>query len=226
MINITDFADRLGIPLSPGVSETELDAFETAVGFPLPDEARTLYRTCNGLAAPDHRFRLIPLDEIRSAWIPGLRRLEIPEFWRYLPFIDREDSNPLCFCCASVMCGYIVQVFHDDVAQVKYRALESCFAALLNGAAADMDRPFRIEQEIAIGHQLLAQAETLSGETREDAIRFGIWLLSEAQMDEIIPLLEFPDRQVVYDVEDRLKVMSDPRAQQALERHNRSKRPS
>src|SRR5450432_1914525 len=125
VIDIVHVAARLGIPLAPGVSAAALNAFEADFGFPLTDDLRGLYRCCNGLVLSEHRLRLLPLDEIGAEWMPGFQRLEIPSFWRYFPLIDSFDSNPLCVCCASIMRGYVVQVFHDDDAQVKYGSLDA-----------------------------------------------------------------------------------------------------
>ncbi|MBI1256869.1 MAG: hypothetical protein GC204_05320 [Chloroflexi bacterium] len=227
-MDIADQAARLGISLTPGVSVAALDAFEADFGFPLTADLRSLYQASDGLVLSKGRLRIPALDEIRSAWLPGFRFWDIPQFWGYFPLIDRFDSNPLCVCCASILTGYVVQVFHDDDAQVKFRSLDSLLATLLRDPdswdlidlPADMNQPFRSGQDIEIGRQLLARAQTLTGETQDDAIRFGIWLLSEAEVDEIIPFLDYPDQQVVYDVEARLKTMSEPRAWQALKRFN------
>lgn len=71
---LADHWRKLGLPVSAGCSESDLQRFEKRVGVPLPSDMRTYFRTINGMRAgwPGDQdtagFSFWPL--ARVSWVP------------------------------------------------------------------------------------------------------------------------------------------------------------
>ena len=141
--------------------------------------------------------------------------------------MDCADSNPYCVCCDPIMMGYVVQVFHDDAPQIKFRSLDSFFSALIDHPdpstlPSEFDDPHRTTSDVEIAQRLHEQAAHLSGDAQIEAFRFAICLLSADQLSEIAALLEFPNFEVSLNAEERLQALDHPQAHAALDAFEQS----
>ena len=225
MESLQHLAVQLGVQLLPPATADDIHAFEAKARFQLTDSLRELYLTSNGLI---YRPGLLEINSLARAltYIEGMRQYGIPQIRNYFPVTENNDSNSFCVCCDKVMSGYVVAVYHDDVAGVKFRSLDDFFAAVglfvtpdewdLHELPSDMDKPERTPTDIEIGRKLLEQAKQFDGVDRNDTLRFGMCLLSEQQVDEIAPYLEDEDYFVSRDAKERLIAIGTPDAQRAL----------
>jgi hypothetical protein len=142
----------------------------------------------------------------------------------------------MCICCKSPLRGYVVQILHDDPEprQLKFRSLESFITALadlkpgrwrLDKLRCDFDGAKRTPEDVQTGRELLKYAEQIKDDYRGDAIRYGIQLLSEDQVEEIAHHLNDKDNYVVQSVRRRLRGMKTPRAAEALRQEEAEKEP-
>lgn len=225
MSELSNLLAELDAKTFPGASEAALAAFEIETGLRLPAAVRTLYAASDGLTLGSRPLRFLPLAEVQD-YSAAMQEIGIPARWGYFPLIDDDDSNPYCVCCHGPLAGYVVQVFHDDAAALKFRSLESFLAALAGGGAAggrdlyemppDFVGPARTAADSAAGQELLNLAPGLEEVEQADAYRFGLWLLSEDQIDEIVAVLEAGDEYVHEDALARLAVIGTPGAQAAI----------
>lgn len=225
MSRFEDFITRLGVRARPGATEAEIAGFERATGLQLPKTFRELYRQYNGLEFAEGGLKLLSLSESLE-YFNNLENCDLTKTWGYIPFLDNEDSNPWCICCTGPLTGYIVMVSHDDGARVKFRSLDELFEGLLGipeddrWYLDDMEGSFdgteRTSQDVQTARSLLSGLSSYSESDQRDACRFALWLLSEDQVDEIIPLLDYPDEYIQREAVDRLTGMQSPKAVDAL----------
>ena len=217
--------EQLGIEAPLGAAETEITAFELQSGLPLPERLHALYALCDGAIFRSGELEILPLAGVLD-YVEAMRRQGFPQCWGYFPFTENNDSNPFCVCCDSPLTGYVVQVFHGDSARVKFRSIDSFLAALqefvseeewdLHDLPSEFQGIDRTVQDITAGRELLRLAPELEGVEQEDAFRFGMWLLSEPQVGEIVPLLEHQNEDVRHEATRRLSAFQSLEAQQAL----------
>ncbi len=225
MSGLPDLLAELAAETAPGVPKADLDTFETETGLRLPAAVRRLYAASDGLTFGSRPLRVLPLAEVQG-YSAAMQEIGIPARWGYFPLIDDADSNPFCVCCHAPLAGYVVQVFHDDTAQLKFRGLDSFLSALAGGGAAggrdlyEMPSEFagaaRAAADLAAGRELIALAPTLGDVEQADAYRFGLWLLPEDQLDEIAAVLEAGDEYVREDALARLAAIGTPGAQAVI----------
>jgi cell wall assembly regulator SMI1 len=108
-------------------SEAEFTRTEAKLGCALPASVKTCYRICDGGRANDdqsdlHLFSLKQALDYRQT--PGF----LDSMFGNFPFAENNDSNPICICCKPPLAGFVVQVFHDDVPQLKFRSLDGFFS--------------------------------------------------------------------------------------------------
>ncbi|HET6883966.1 MAG TPA: SMI1/KNR4 family protein [Pirellulales bacterium] len=213
------------VQAAPPATRSEIDAFSKAAKLAIPKEVVDLYQTCNGAS-----LRNGVLD-IRStsaslAYLEGMRAFGIPQRWGYLPIVENNDSNPWCICCNEPLCGYIVQVNHDDNAAIKFRSLDRFVAAIsrqvecdepfLYKMPADFDTPVRTTQDIDTARRLLQTAEKLVDLERFDALHFAVTLFSDDETNEIVALLDDRDEYVREVAIRRLRRINTPEARRAV----------
>ena len=238
MDDLRAFFHAVPAALNPGATATELDAYEARTGLSLPPQLRAFYGSTNGLTIdsvwPADWMKILPLADVLT-YVEGMREWGIPQVWGYFPFTDCNDSNPYCVCCNGPLRSRVVHVFHDDVAQLKFRDLgrwlDAVAAAVVSkGAYPSMDRlpgeytsgrEDRTEDEVRTGLELLRLADGLTDEELHDALRFAIDLLSEAEVEEVVWLLETGDEYTAPDAAARLRAMKSPRAADALGQYRR-----
>ena len=184
---------RLHLTARAGASDQEIRQFEGKTKLLLPDTAKELYKTCNGLVLEEGILRFHSLDQM----------LKYPKWffqatWGYLPIVDNNDSDPWCICCKSPLSPYIVQVRHDDDAEVKFRSFETFLAALasflkkpwtsegeppdrwcLEWMLCDFDQPERTPDDVRRGKAVLQLKEQLPEEEQDDAKHFSHRLCGE-----------------------------------------------
>ena len=238
MDDLRAFFHAVPAALNPGATATELDAYEARTGLSLPPQLRAFYGSTNGLTIdsvwPADWMKILPLADVLT-YVEGMREWGIPQVWGYFPFTDCNDFNPYCVCCNGPLRSCVVHVFHDDVAQLKFRDLgrwlDAVAAAVVSkGAYPSMDRlpgeytsgrEDRTEDEVRTGLELLRLADGLTDEELHDALRFAIDLLSEAEVEEVVWLLETGDEYTAPDAAARLRAMKSPRAADALGQYRR-----
>lgn len=116
---------------------------------------------------------------------------------------------------------------HDDDAKVAFRGWDSFIDAIvkfvregnwdLHDLPLEFDGTDRTSDDLAIARQQISLAKSLPGGERRDALRFGMWLLSDSQSDEIAVLLSDDDEYVRRDAHRRLEKMIGSGAKKALE---------
>jgi hypothetical protein len=214
-----------GAHLGAGASPGEIEAIERAAGLRLPNELRDFYQTCNGVT-----FNEGGLEFFNVAAAEGFRRAVsehgINRSWQYWPLDN--NSNPICVCCSGPLSGYVVQVFHDDSAKIKWRNFEGFLKATLDSFAEeewaiefiqhDFNRADRTVKDIEVARGLLNKAGEMpvGNLERGDLCRFAAWLLGDEQWEEIEKLLETEDEYVRREIENRLKAIRLPEARRAL----------
>lgn len=227
MDSMKNLLEAVNAEASPGATEVDIDAFEGQTGLVLPESLHALYIQSDGAVLSEGEMKILPLATIQEQMV-GVHRWGFLELWGYFPFTDNNDSNPFCVCCNAPLTGYIVQVPHDDTAAIKFRSLGSFLAALqqfvdedywdLHEMPSEFEGPDRTAQDIAVGRELLKMAPKMDELEQRDALRFGMWLLSEPQVSEITPLLEHRDEYVRDDAARRLAAMQSSEASQALDK--------
>ena len=183
------------------------------------------YSTCNG-AVISPRLQILPLDGVLR-FVAGMGEFGIPQEWGYFPLTDFNDSNPYCVCCKGVLTGSIAHVRHDDNACLEFRSLWSFLDAFVahrrRSKSANIppelanDRSNRSPEDINRGLLLLQWARLIgeSDVTRQDAISFGLQLLSESEIPEFVAQLD-SEQALRNTALKQLRTMSSPRAVQAI----------
>jgi hypothetical protein len=235
MDDLRAFFHAVGAAPSAGATAAELDTFESRTGLSLPPPLRAFYRSTNGLTIEGGGcMKILPLAGVPT-YVEGMREWGIPQVWGYFPFTDCNDSNPYCVCCNGPLRSRVVHVFHDDVAQLKFRDLSGFLAAVAAAVVSKGDylsvdrlpgeytsgREDRTEDEVRTGLELLRLADGLTDEALHDALRFSIDLLSEAEVEEVVRLLETGDEYTAPEAAARLRAMKAPRAAAALGQYRR-----
>lgn len=227
-------ASKFKMNLLPPVSDETIAAFEAEFGFKLAPGLRELYKLCGGHDQQYDAF-ILPFEAARKM-VVGLRDYGIPQIRHYFPITDSE-SNPLCVCCDDILNGYIVHVYHDDVAYLKYRNIESFLANLISTAPMDwshrtdfvgglpeaMEWTRRTPEDTAAARKLIDEAKTLPDDedvARSDNYRFAFTLFTENEISEIAAFTEYPDVYISMSARSRLsKFKPNPLAEQALQNH-------
>lgn len=124
MDSLDALAAVAGVELLPAATSEELRAFEKKQGLSLPTSVCSLYEQCNGLTIGPLAVRFLALAEVEEL-LAGFRQTGITDRWGYFPFLEASDSNPHCVCCDGPILGHVVHVFHDDLARLDFRDLES-----------------------------------------------------------------------------------------------------
>lgn len=235
------FAQSDFVELQPGATASELSAFEARSGLSLPSQLRTFYQLSNGATVLQGEMIILSLAEALSQF-RDMREYGVPQAWGYFPFADCNNSDPYCVCCSDPVRGRIVQVFHDDAAQLRFSNISRFLDATAGAAAAiavctDPDRENvedlgrldgeyvhrleRTEDEVSTGLSLVQLADHLTDVEMRDAQRFAIDLFSEAEIGKVIHLLETGNEYVVEKARARLETMRSPEASKALEQYDR-----
>lgn len=210
---------------SRGASEAKILEAESIAEMKFPADYRDFMRESDGFLFKKQAVKILSLEE-SLAYFRNMREFGITQTWGYFPMVDNEDSNPWCLCCKPPLAGYIVQVMHDDSAKIKFRNIKSFFSAIessdrddamvLDDLQGDFQSSNRTAEDIEVARALLNNISNYHDVDRNDAGLFGMWLLGEEQVDEIASLLEDSDFFVVRDAIERLQVMKNPKALQAL----------
>jgi hypothetical protein len=241
-MSIARFLSRAGVRTTTGATDAQIRAFEGETGLALPADVRRLYAASNGLDVEWRgHMRVYSLAEAADL-VRFMHQFGITDLWGYFPFTDFNDSNPHCVCCAGPVRGYVVRVFHDDVAQIEYRNLATFLASVEQVLDSDEgetgensaslyelprdlypDTIDRTPADIEIGHQLLALAATLAEGSveRADAERWAVTLFSDDEVDEVARLLDEGDQYRRREAIAKLTAMTTPRAQAAVRQHRR-----
>jgi hypothetical protein len=214
-----------------GAKETEILGAQDIVGVKFPANYRKFISESDGIHFKAQKINILSLKESLE-YFKSFREFGITQTWGYFPILDNEDSNPWCLCCKTPISGYIVQLFHDDAAQIKFRSLESFFAAikaserndalLLDDLEGDFRTTVHDARDVALGRELLKIPPALGEGDRPDACRFAMWLLGDDQVDEVIPLLDDQDPFIARDTAERLATMQCPKAAEALRANKKS----
>lgn len=212
-----------------GAAEAEITQVENASKLKFPPSYREFISLSDGYFFKDQGVSVLSLTESLK-YFQGLREFGLTQRWGYFPILDNNDSNPWCLCCSEPIEGYIVQVFHDDSAKIKFRNLDSFIAAIqgserndalmLDDLPGDFRDEGRTPHDIKVARELLKASSTLLDLDRGDACRFAMWLLSEGEVEDIVPLLEDNDFYIARDASERLAAMRCRKAGEAL-RENR-----
>jgi hypothetical protein len=209
-----------------GAPESKILEAEVATGLRFPANYRKFLLESDGKFFKDQSVKILSLKESLE-YFETIREFGLAQTWGYFPIVDNEDSNPWCICCNPPLVGYIVQVLHDDSAQIKFRGIESFFekiqtserddALFLEDLEADFQSTERTSQDVAIAQELVKNASSYKGDDGNDACRFAMWLFGDEQVDQIVPFLEDEDPFIARDASERLKAMQSPKAKEALE---------
>lgn len=236
---LSHFLRSIGAECTAGTSKANIAAFEAASGLSLPPEARELWTASNGFTIATRRdvLKVMALSECLG-YLQSMRQLGIPQGWGYMPFADLNDSNPYCICCNEPMRGYIVRVHHDDSAEIVYRGLDSFLDAVRIACETsddgrpsfrdlphdfDGDHAHRTQQDVQTAFALLGRVEQLDEDVEQaDALRWAIALLDEANVAEIVRLLDSGDQYCRKAAMARLQAMKTPAAEEALLRYQRA----
>lgn len=237
MTEFVQLLNRGGVNARPGASAADVATFERETGLVLSPDLRAMYSRANGVRINSRgALELLPLDRVAS-YISSFHSFGIPDCWGYFPFTDLNDSNPHCVCLAGPATGYVVRVFHDDTAALEYRSPRSFMRTVRDvidmdedeeGAALwDLPRELRLNAtdrtpaDDATAHQLLSFAATLEEGSieRADAERWALTLFSEAEVAEVVRLLETGDEYRRGEALQKLGAMTVPQAASALQHH-------
>lgn len=139
----------------PGASETEIAAAEAAVGFPIDEELKTLYRWRNGhprdgVGCFQNYMTLMPIAQMQATQRALSSLLNAGEFhgmtnwWhaRWLPFLEGPSGDYLCVDMAGTFGGrpgQLIDFVHNDptrtIVAPNLASWLECYADLL---AADL----------------------------------------------------------------------------------------
>ena len=227
------FLQEFHIETGKPASEAALRKADAGLGFPIPESIRRCYRTCNGGRAgpgpdgPRSAVELLSLDAaLGYGRVPGF----FDGFWGYFPFVENNDSNPVCLCGKSPLTGYVVLVRHDDAPRLMFRSPEGFFRAAVeyvrggeffdtHDLPSEFDGPDRTRKDLSVARQLnaaVAAGDALRGQERTDALRFACDLLSDDHVEEIAALLKDEDESVREHATRRLQRIPGAKAKKAL----------
>src|SRR5262249_46819573 len=184
------FLQEFQIETRKPASETALRKADAKLGFPIPEPIRSCYLTCDGGQArpgPEGPRSAVELLSLEAALEydrgPGF----FDAFWGYFPFVENNDSNPVCLCCKSPLTGYVVLVSPDDAPRLMFRSPENFFRAAIeyikggeffdtHELPSEFDGPDRTKKDLSIARQLIdevASGDTLNNQERTEALRFA-----------------------------------------------------
>lgn len=222
-----------GVVSSPPAAPAEIQVFSSASTVPSLDEIAGIYSVCNGALLSGQVLRILSLADC-LLYLDGMRNIGIPQRWGYLPIVDNNDSNHWCVCRAEPLRGYVVQVYHDDSAQIKFRCLDNFFTAMrrqleaddpfLDDVSCDFDDPARTVRDVETARTLIQAESGINDVERCDALRFAITLFSNREIDEIILLLDDRDEYVREAVVKRLRRIDTPEANRAIQQFHEAVR--
>jgi len=219
-----------GASLNAGISSADLASVQAAAGLSLPEDLVTFYHEIDGCDFEDQRLQFLSVaegDKLRRL----LESAGLKRSWCYWPLTENNDSNPICICCAGELRGYVVQVFHDNSPQIKWRSFNSFLTATIDYVEADewclefMNFEFqnqkRTGRDVEVAFSLARQSRLrLAGDPeRDDLCRFASWLFGNDHVSEIAKLLESENEYVQRDICDRLKLMPGTAAAEVLKQH-------
>jgi hypothetical protein len=226
------FVQEFQIETRKPASEAALRKAEATLGFSIPDSIRSCYLASDGGNAkrgPEAKS-MVELLSLEAA----LRYYQVSgfcgTFLAYFPFLENNDSNPVCLSCKSPLAGYVVLVLHADTHRLMFRSPDSFFRAAVESIKSgeffdtyelpsEFDGPNRIGKDLSVARQLIdlaAAGDKLTDLERSDALRFACDLLSDDNDDEIAALLKVEDEYVREHVAKRLKRIPRARAKEAL----------
>jgi hypothetical protein len=150
MTTIAQFVQHAGIQCTQSATPEELSQFETASRLSLPAPVREFYAATNGCYIEQPAgvgMTILSLAEALK-FVQGMENFGIPAQWGYFPFTDTNDSNPYCVCCNSPVQGWIAHVYHDDVAELQFRSIESFLTAITDVVRLARSDPeeFRLDE--------------------------------------------------------------------------------
>ena len=227
MTDISTLLQSMGVPSTSPVSTETLDSFEQTFAIQLPQRIRDIYAYSNGCMLGPRRPQIVSI-EVATKYAQAFARMGIPQRWGYFALTDNNDSNPYCVCCKPPLVGYVVKVSHDDSAEIKFRTVDDLLLAVRKGlrenprwdlgyAESQFRGRDRTPEDIASGKQLIELAASLTDVERADALRFGMWLLSDAHIADIAALLEDKDSYVREHAEGRLRSIGNAEAITAID---------
>jgi hypothetical protein len=120
-----------GVQLANPATEEEIEAFELEATYPLTKSLRELYLFSNGITftVQGRHFHIMSLAEARK-YLGFLNQYELPQLKHAFPLFDNNDSNPWLVCCVEPLEDYLIYLPHDGEMGLKYRSIESLFAAM------------------------------------------------------------------------------------------------
>jgi len=205
MKTITEMLREMNATLRPGLTTRELTVVALKNGFELPSDVKELYQVSNGFVIESVAMEFVPLEDALA-----LRT----DCFTYAALTEENDSNPYCVSCGEYLNGYVVHVFHDDAAELKFRSVRSFLEALhhtaitdedLDDLRSDFDAAVRTKSDIRDAKQLMALAKSQKEEEYSDALRFAATLLSSENLDELRELINTGDGYCREAVLQRLK---------------------
>lgn len=215
------------------MTEAALQTAESNLGISIPAPLRSCFLSCNGGQARhssegvSSQVELLSLESVlKYASIPGF----INRIPGYFPFLENNDSNPVCVCCKSPLVGYVVLVNHGDGPRLLFRSPEGFFRAAVEHAKigkffdtyeliSEFDGPERTKEDMAVAQQLIHLAtpkDTLDDTERTNALRFACDLLSDENVDVLAELLNCGNEYVREHVLKRLKRIPSAEAKSAI----------
>lgn len=236
MTEFEQLLNRGGVTANPGALAAEIAAFERDTGLALSPDLRAMYARANGARINARGLlELLPLTGV-ARYVEAFNSFGL-SWWGYFGFTDTNDSNPYCVCLAGPVAGYVVRVFHDDTAAIVYRSVRSFLHAVIgavDSGASLWDLPHelsidtcdRTPDDVATARALLAFADTLEEGSveRADALRWALTLFSEAEIADVIRLLDTGDEYRREEALQKLRAMAAPQAAEAIRAHQRETR--
>ncbi len=223
-----DFCSAFQIEFAPPAAASAIEAIERLLGRDLPAVLARWYRAADGgrARAPGSALELLSLEKVEryfdaAGWNES--------YHGFFPFVENDDSNPICLCCKGPLAGYVVQVPHDDARRLLYRSPSAFFRdALPDSSSAqyfdthdlqsEFDAAERTEGDLRIARSLTALATApsrLDEMDRIDALQFACDLLPAGRVSEMRALCELGNEYVAEHVLARLKRIDSAEARQA-----------
>lgn len=222
---LRDVIQSLDAKFRPGLSVGEIRDFETRTHLSLPPELREMYAISNGFLINKLECELMSIERVEQ-YLNGFRICGITALWGYIPFTESNDSNPFCVLSYPLLKSYIARVYHDDLAEIKFRSLET-FLTTLNSNATSLDHitsefesSLRTDVDSKIAGELMLLSRTLSGSNYIDAIRFALTLYSEKNLNEIQEAIQDTNTCVRDAALNKLRTIPTRKAFEILNRHS------
>jgi hypothetical protein len=219
-----EFATVFQVEWRAPATEAELKEAEAAMNVPLPELVREWYRVANGGAsrAPRTEISLLALEEVMNLFNQTVLAKR-----GHFPFVDNNDSDPICIVCRGPLLGYVTQWEHDGEPRVLYRSVAGFFREAVEQLAkegyldthelkGDFAAPERTDDDLRIGRELVqtikdGKATKMAAATR---LMFAADLLDD--VTEIREAAELGNEYVWDHVMRRLAQLGTPAAEAAL----------